>query len=131
MTASEKIRNIAIVGHQTSGKTTLTESLLFKAGVINKKGSIDKKCTVSDFLEEEKKKQSSVQSSILSFKYLDHDINLIDVPGNDDFIYEMLSVTKLVKGAVLVIDANKAKKTGKCLLFCLKKVVTLTTVQFV
>lgn len=108
----EKIRNIAIVGHQSSGKTSLCESLVYKAGIIKEKGSIEKKNTISDYLADEKKKLSSLQSSIISFDYNDYHYNLIDIPGNDDFIFEMIGVTKLVKGAVLVIDATKGVQIG-------------------
>ena len=108
----EKIRNIAVVGHQSSGKTSLCESLVYKAGIIKEKGSIEKKNTISDYLADEKKKLSSLQSSIISFDYNDYHYNLIDIPGNDDFIFEMIGVTKLVKGAVLVIDATKGVQIG-------------------
>ena len=108
----DKIRNIAVVGHQSSGKTTLCESLAYKAGAIKEKGSIEKKNTISDYLADEKKKLSSLQSSIISFDYNDYHYNLIDIPGNDDFIFEMLGVTRLVKGAILVIDASKGVQVG-------------------
>ena len=108
----DKIRNIAVVGHQSSGKTTLCESLSYKAGAIKEKGSIEKKNTISDYLADEKKKLSSLQSSIISFDYNDYHYNLIDIPGNDDFIFEMLGVTRLVKGAILVIDASKGVQVG-------------------
>lgn len=108
----EKIRNIAIVGHQSSGKTSLFEALLFKSGAIKEKGSIDKGNTVSDYLSDEKKKQTSLQSSIASLDYNGYHYNLIDVPGNDDFIFEMLGITRLIKGAILVIDASKGVQVG-------------------
>ena len=108
----DRIRNIAVVGHQSSGKTSLCEALIYKAGAISKKGSIDQKNTISDYLPDEKKKLSSLQSSILSFDYNDYHYNLIDIPGNDDFIFEMLGVTRIVKGAILVIDASKGVQVG-------------------
>ena len=61
----DKIRNIAIVGHQGSGKTSLVESLAFKSGLIKEKGSIEKKNTLSDYLSDEKKKLSSISTSII------------------------------------------------------------------
>ena len=109
---TEKIRNIAIVGHQSSGKTSLCEALAYKAGLIKEKGSIEKKNTISDYLEEEKKRLSSVQSSIISLDYNDYHFNLIDIPGNDDFVFEILGITKIIKGAILVIDANKGVQIG-------------------
>lgn len=108
----DKIRNVAVVGHQGSGKTTLIESLAFKSGLISKKGSIEDGTTLSDFLPDEKKKLSSLSSSVIPITYNDYKFNLIDLPGNDDFIYETLSITRLIKGAVLVIDAAKGVQIG-------------------
>lgn len=107
-----KIRNIAIIGHQGCGKTTLVESLAYKSGLIAKKGRVEDKNTLSDFLPEEKKKQMSVSSAIVPITYQGYKLNLIDLPGNDDFIYEIIGITRLVKGAVLVIDASKGVQIG-------------------
>ena len=108
----ESIRNVAVLGHQGSGKTTLVESLAYKVGLISEKGSIEKKNTISDYLMDEKKKQISISSSIVPLVYNDHKINLIDVPGNDDFIYETIGITRLIKGAILVIDASRGVQIG-------------------
>ena len=108
----ESIRNVAVLGHQGSGKTTLVESLAYKVGLISEKGSIEKKNTISDYLPDEKKKQISISSSIVPLVYNDHKINLIDVPGNDDFIYETIGITRLIKGAILVIDASRGVQIG-------------------
>jgi elongation factor G len=108
----ETIRNIAIVGHQGSGKTSLVESLCFKSGLIKEKGSVEKGTTLSDYLPEEKKKQISLSSSIIPITYQDYKLNLIDLPGNDDFIDETIGITRLIKGAVLVIDAGKGVQIG-------------------
>lgn len=108
----DKIRNIAIVGHQGSGKTSLVESLAFKSGLIKEKGSIEKKNTLSDYLSDEKKKLSSISSSIIPIYHNEYKLNLIDLPGNDDFIFETIGLTRLVKGAILVIDATKGVQIG-------------------
>ena len=108
----ELIRNVAVLGHQGSGKTTLVESLAYKVGLISEKGTIEKKNTISDYLPDEKKKQLSISSSIVPLVYNDHKINLIDVPGNDDFIYETIGITRLIKGAILVIDASRGVQIG-------------------
>lgn len=118
---TNNIRNIAVVGHQGSGKTTLVESIAYKAGIINKKGSIERKDTISDFQNNEKKRQSSISSSIIPVDYNGYHFNFIDVPGNDDFIYETISITKIVKGAVLVIDATKGVQPGTIKQFRLLK----------
>lgn len=108
----EKIRNIAFVGHQGSGKTTLIESLAYKCGLINQKGTIEGKNTISDYLQDEQKKQCSLSTSVVPVEYNGYKLNLIDLPGNDDFIYETLGVARLIKGAVVVIDASKGVQIG-------------------
>jgi len=99
------IRNVVVLGHQGSGKTTLVESLY---ATVNKcaKGSVEKGTTVSDYLPEEKERLSSVRLSIVPLNFMDYKINLIDIPGNDDFVGEAISAIKVVKGAILVIDAQ-------------------------
>lgn len=110
--STDKIRNIAVVGHQGCGKTTFVEAVAYTAGLISKKGSIETKNTISDYLDDEKKKQCSLSTSIIPIDYSSHHFNFIDVPGNDDFVYELLGITKLIKGAVLVIDATKGVQIG-------------------
>jgi elongation factor G len=103
---TENIRNIALVGHALSGKTTLTEALLHKAGVIGSPGSVEKGDTVADFEPEEKEYQHSLAAAIVS---LDHDgthINLIDTPGYPDFIGHSLTVLPAVETAAIVISAS-------------------------
>ncbi len=109
---ASQIRNIAVVGHQSSGKTTLVESLAFCSGLINKKGEVEKKTTLSDYMNDEQRKQSSISTSIVPIYYNDHKINLLDLPGNDDFVTEVLGVTRIIKGAVLVIDASMKVQVG-------------------
>ncbi|MGN1278759.1 MAG: elongation factor G [Candidatus Onthovivens sp.] len=106
-----KIRNVALFGHQGSGKTSLVESLY---QTVNKgeKGTIEKGNTVSDYLKEEKKRLSSVSTSIVPINYNGYKINLLDVPGNDDFIAESIAVAHSVKGAILVIDAQSKVQVG-------------------
>ncbi len=108
---SEKIRNIIFLGHQGCGKTTLIEalaSLAFKTP----KGSIDRKNTISDYTVEEKNRLSSCNMAIVPIEYNGYKLNLIDVPGNDSFIYEIIGVLDMIKGAVLVIDGQKGLEVG-------------------
>ena len=109
---SKNIRDIAILGHLGTGKTTLTESLAYASGAIKQKGEVEKKNTISDYLPEEQARLSSVSASVVPLYYQDHKINLIDLPGNDDFVGEILSVTRLIKGAILVIDASAKVQVG-------------------
>ncbi len=101
---ASKIRNVAILGHQSSGKTTLVESI-YATALGKPKGTIEKGSTISDYLPEEKARLSSVRLSVVPVDYEGYRINLIDLPGNDDFIGEAISAINVVKGAILVIDA--------------------------
>lgn len=117
----ENIRNVMVVGHQGSGKTSLIESMAYINGLISTKGSIEKKNTLSDFLPKEREKQTSLKSAIVPIERNRYRINLIDLPGNDDFIFETIGLTKLVKGAILVIDASKGVQNGTIKAFKLLK----------
>lgn len=108
----ENIRNVAILGHQGSGKTTLVESLAFTSKLIPTKGEVEKKNTISDYSSDEQKRGSSIQTSVVPLHYEDYKINLLDIPGNDDFISEAIGVIGTIKGAVLVIDASVGVQVG-------------------
>jgi len=109
---TKDIRNVVILGHQGSGKTSLVESIAFTAKAIPAKGEVEKKNTISDYTAEEQKRGSSIQTSIIPLTFDNHKINLVDIPGNDDFISEAIGVTGVVKGAVLVIDASVGVQVG-------------------
>ena len=109
---TENIRNVAILGHQSSGKTTLVEALALTSGLISQKGEVEKKNTLSDYTADEQKRGASIQTAVVPLKYKDYKINLIDIPGNDDFISEAIGVVGAVKGAVLVIDASIGVQVG-------------------
>ena len=109
---TENIRNVVILGHQGSGKTSLVESLAYVSKLIPAKGEVEKKNTLSDYTPEEQKKGGSIQTSIIPLEYEGYKVNLIDIPGNDDFISETIGVTGVVKGAVLVVDASVGVQVG-------------------
>ena len=100
-----KIRNVVVLGHQSSGKTTLVESL-FSTASGKPKGVVEKKSTVSDYLPEEHARLSSVRLSVVPLEHQGYNINLIDIPGNDDFIGEAIAAITVVKGAILVVDGS-------------------------
>ena len=102
---NNKIRNIAILGHLSSGKTSLVEAL-YSMISGNPKGSVEKGNTISDYTQEEKARMNSIKSAVVPMQYNDYKINLIDVPGSDDFIGEAVAAVHVVKGAVLVLDAQ-------------------------
>ena len=109
---SKNLRNIAVLGHQSSGKTTLVESLFFTTGGIKTKGEVEKKTTVSDYLPVEQSKQSSVSTSVVPMYHNGHKLNILDIPGNDDFVGEAIGVIHIIKGAVLVVDATIGVQMG-------------------
>ena len=109
---TEKIRNVVILGHQGSGKTSLVESLAFQTKLIPVKGEVEKKNTISDYTPDEQKRGGSVQTAVIPLNYNGYKINLLDIPGNDDFISEAIGVIGVVKGAILVIDASVGVQVG-------------------
>lgn len=106
-----KIRNVAIFGHQGCGKTTLVESLFFADNPAGK-GSVEQGNTVSDYLKDEKKRLSSISTSVVPVMYNGYKINLLDIPGNDDFVGESIAANFSIKGAILVIDAQSKVQVG-------------------
>lgn len=108
---TDKIRNILFLGHQGSGKTSLIESLISKVNG-NAKGEVEKKNTVTDYTVEEKNRLSSCSLSVASVDYNGYRFNFLDAPGNDDFVFDIIGVLRVVKAAVLVIDASKKIEVG-------------------
>ena len=109
---ASKIRNFVFLGHQSAGKTSLVESLYFVTGGTKQKGEVEKKNTVSDYTPDEQKRGASIQTAVVPVFYGDYKLNLIDVPGNDDFVSEYLGVIRAMAGAVLVIDASVGVQVG-------------------
>ena len=109
---TEQIRNLALVGHSGSGKTNLTESMLFQSGVTKKIGSVASKNTVSDFTKEEMDRGSSIGTSIIPIEWRNYKINIIDTPGYMDFIGEAYSALRASEAALMVIDATAGIQVG-------------------
>ena len=101
----EKIRNIAVIGSGSTGKTSLCEALLYQAGVVSRQGSISDGNTTSDYDPEEIKRGISLHSTLLPFEWQDHKINLIDTPGYIDFMGETISALQVVDSVIIVVDA--------------------------
>src|SRR5436305_2239598 len=102
---ADKIRNVALVGHRGSGKTSLNEALLFEAGAINRLGSVADGTTVSDAAPDEKTREMSISSSLASFDWQDRKINLMDTPGEPSFVADALAALSVSEGAVFVVNA--------------------------
>src|SRR5664279_890348 len=104
--ATESIRTIALVGHGAAGKTTLTESLLVKAGALPVAGSVERGTTVSDFDPLEKSTQHSLRSSLVHFDTNGKRIHLLDTPGFPDFIGQSIGALDAVETAAVVVNAQ-------------------------
>src|SRR5271170_140699 len=102
---SRKTLNLGILAHVDAGKTTLTERLLYAAGVINQLGSVDAGTTQTDSLPLERQRGITIKSAVASFPIGDVTVNLIDTPGHPDFIAEVERVLSVLDGAVLVVSA--------------------------
>src|SRR3981081_3873038 len=100
-----KTLNLGILAHVDAGKTTLTERLLYAAGVIDELGSVDAGTTQTDSLALERQRGITIKSAVASFAIGDLTVNLIDTPGHPDFIAEVERVLTVLDGAVLVISA--------------------------
>ena len=94
----KRIRNVALVGHRGSGKTSVNEALLFEAGAINRLGSVADGTTVSDSAADEKAREMSISASLSSFRWDDRKINLIDTPGEPSFIADALAALRVCRG---------------------------------
>jgi elongation factor G len=101
----DRIRNVALIGHRGSGKTSLAEAVLFEAGVLNRLGSVEDGTTLSDFEPDEQEREMSIGASVASFDFHDRKINLIDTPGEPSFIADTLASLRVVDAAIVVVNA--------------------------
>ena len=101
----EKIRNVALVGHNGVGKTSLAEALLFRAGAVNRQGTVEDGTTVFDYDEEEHKRGMSMSLAMAPFEWHGHKINLIDTPGYPDFVGDVHAALRVADLAVFVVSA--------------------------
>ncbi len=106
------IRNVTLLGNSSSGKTTLAECILFNGGIIDRRGTVESKNTVSDFKEIEHENETSVFSTVLSVEHNNKKINFIDVPGADDFIGQVLPAIQNVETGLMVINAQNGVEVG-------------------
>jgi len=102
---ADRIRNVALVGHRGSGKTSLHEALLFEAGATKRLGSVPDGTTASDSDPDEKARQMSISAALSSFEWQDRKVNLIDTPGDSSFIADALGALRVCESAVFVVNA--------------------------
>jgi elongation factor G len=110
--STEKIRNIGIVGHGGCGKTTLTESMLYTSGAIQRLGRVEDGTTTTDFDADEVKKQISINAALAPVDWQQHKLNLIDTPGYFDFVGEVISTLRVVDSALMVLCAVSGVEVG-------------------
>lgn len=106
------IKNVVFVGAHQSGKTTLAETMLFEAGLINRRGTVENKNTVSDYHEIEHERGTSVFATPLHTEWRNYKINIIDTPGLDDFVGEIISSIRVADTILTVINAQSGVEVG-------------------
>ncbi|PWT99545.1 MAG: elongation factor G [Bacteroidetes bacterium] len=100
------VKNVVLLGHAGSGKTTLAECMLFEAGLISRRGSIEERNTVGDYHELEQERGNSIFSKLMHTKWRGYKINIIDTPGYDDFVGEVISALRVADTGVMLLNAS-------------------------
>ncbi|WP_282784652.1 elongation factor G [Phaeodactylibacter xiamenensis] len=109
---TKNLRNVALLGHPGSGKTSFTECMLFEAGDIQRIGSVEEKNTQSDYTNIEKERGNSIFASLTHAEWKDSKINILDTPGFDDFIGEVVSALKVADTGLVVLNAQNGVEVG-------------------
>lgn len=120
---SDNIRNVSFLGHGSSGKTTLTESILYNLKLIGRMGKVEDGSTVSDYTKEEQKRGFSIGTSVIPVEWNNSKINILDTPGYFDFVGETFGSLRVSGGAVLLVDASSGVEVGteKAWTYCEKR----------
>ena len=109
---TKNIRNVVLLGHSGCGKTTFTETMLFEAGAISRRGTVEEGNTISDFNSLEQERGNSIFSTLMHVSWKDSKINIIDTPGLDDFVGEVVSSMKVADTAVMLLNAKNGVEVG-------------------
>ncbi len=117
VSVGNSIRNVALVGHQGNGKTSLVEAMLYRAGVLGRPGSVDDGSTVGDTDPEERERHQSLSLTTVSFRWAGHDVTILDTPGYADFLAEALQAMQVAELTVFVIDAVSGVQTQDLVLW--------------
>ena len=110
--ATDFIRNIALVSHSSGGKTILAEAMLLTTGAITRMGKVEEGNTVSDFEDEEIRRQLSLSTSVIPIEFKEHKLNILDTPGYTDFIGEVISALSVSDGALFLVDSVAGVEVG-------------------
>jgi elongation factor G len=128
---SGKIRNVAVVGHRGTGKTSLVEALLFQAGATTRLGSVEQESTVSDWEDEEHRRQMSLQAGLCHLEWQGRKVNLIDAPGDVGFQADAIAALRVVEGAIVVVNAVAGVEVQTARLWSRAEELGLSRVLFV
>ncbi len=109
---TSNIRNVALFGHPGSGKTTFSETMLFEAGAINRRGKVEDRSTVSDYTDLEHERGNSIFNTMMHVTWKDSKINIIDTPGFDDFVGEVIAAMKVADTALMLLNAKSGVEVG-------------------
>ncbi len=109
---TDKIRNVALLGHSSNGKTTLTEAILYATGITTRQGKVTDGNTVSDFDKEEIARKVSIGTAVIPVEWKDYKFNILDTPGFFDFVGEMYGAKRASEGSVLLIDVSSGIEVG-------------------
>ncbi|HEX5113528.1 MAG TPA: GTP-binding protein, partial [Saprospiraceae bacterium] len=114
---TKNLRNVVLLGHSGSGKTLFVESMLFEAGAITRRGTIEAQNTQSDYTKIEQERGNSLFSSLMHVTWRNNKINIIDTPGYDDFVGEVISSLKVADTAIMLVNAASGVEVGTELLW--------------
>src|SRR2546423_10966398 len=126
-----KIRNVAIVGHRGTGKTSLLEAMLFQAGAINRLGTVEAGTTIGDWDEDEQRRQMSLAASLAHLEWQGRKINLIDTPGDSGFQADTITSLRVVEGALVVASAVMGVEVNTARVWARSEELELSRVVFV
>ena len=126
-----KIRNVAVVGHRGTGKTSLVEALLFQSGAVNRLGTVEAGTTISDSDEDEHKRQLSISMAIANASWQGRKLNLIDVPGDPSFQGELRTAARVVEGVLVTVSGVMGVEVGTSRAWRLAAELGLARVVFV
>jgi elongation factor G len=110
--AADRIRNVALIGHRGSGKTSLHEAMLFEAGAVNRLGSVAGGSTVSDHSADEQEREMSIDVSLACFEHEEREINLLDTPGEPSFVADAIAALRVADSAVVVVNGVNGVEVG-------------------
>jgi len=109
---SDQLRNVVLLGHGGSGKTSLADAMLFDTGAVNRLGQVDEGTSVADWDDEERRRQMSINATLIPCEWKNHKLNLIDTPGYMDFVGEVIGAVRVADGALVVVDAGSGVEVG-------------------